>query len=559
MVNFQDFQIIRLKYFRFFLVCMLFFVCQVALQFAGGVFSNEFGGYSDEAGHYITGLLMHDYFTDIKYVSPMEYAENYYLHYPKVALGHWPPFFYITQFFWTIFFPVSRISMMLLIAFITTLLSGTVYLILKRCSGSLMGIGGGILLIVLPLVQKWSGMLMAEMLVALLCLWAVLCLGRFIDTEKWQWSIGFGVFSTLAILTKGNGLVLLLTVPFALFFGRRFYLVKRLSTWYPLFMVLLLCGPWYWVTLNTVRNGMMEGSPTLGFIVTAIPFYSAGLVNIVGLGLFPLVVVGLIILVIRPYLNKETDGKWASLGALLVCVWLFHVVVPAGLEARHLITAVPVLVILIVAGLKSISKKIPFRNFTGRKKELILTIVLTLVFLFETFDIPNKAFYGFDKIAQQLLSDIALRNSVILISSDARGEGAFISEVAMREQRPSHIVLRVSKILSTSRWDGSNLHLIYNTPEEIADYLYKIPVEIVVIDMSVSEKKPSRQHSLLKESLEVYSDRWECIGYYSITRDGVEYPNALLVYAQKGIEKRKSGSIRLDMREMLGKFVEINI
>ena len=38
----------------------------------------------------------------------MAFAENYYLHYPEVAMGHWPPGFYLLQAVWTLLFPTQR-------------------------------------------------------------------------------------------------------------------------------------------------------------------------------------------------------------------------------------------------------------------------------------------------------------------------------------------------------------------------------------------------------------------------------------------------------------------
>lgn len=553
MINPEGNYINKLKYSNLILVFLFFFICQVVLQLAGGAFSNEFGGYPDEAGHYVTGLMVHDYVSKLEFTPPMEFAENYYIHYPKVALGHWPPFFYIVQTSWTLLFSCSRISMMLLIAFITTLLSFTVYVVIRRDFGSLIGIVSGIFLMTLPLVQSYSGMLMAESLVALLILWSVLCFVRFLVTEKWQWSIGFGVFATLAIMTKGTGLSLVLFIPLALFFSRRLYFVKRPSFWYSLGILIVFCGPWYWATLDMVRNGMKEESISLGYIAAAIPYFSSSLVKIVGLGIFPLVVIGFVVRVIKPCLKKETNEKWATLGALLMGVWLFHIIVPAGLEDRHLFTVVPVLVIFIVAGFKSILEKLPFRNFTSRRKELIMASVFIIIFIMETFSIPSKAYYGYGEVAQRLLSEMDFRQSVMLVSSNECGEGAFISEVAMREQRPGHIVLRASKFLSDSKWDGSDYELLYSTQEELFNHLYKIPVRIVVMDLSIPEKEKTMHYHLLKETLEAYPNHWELSGTYPITRNGTEYPNSLLVYVQKGQDNTKRSVIRLDMRKMLGK------
>ncbi len=443
--------------------------------------------------------------------------------------------------------------MTLFTAFIVTLISFTIFNVIRREFGSLIGIVSGIFLMTLPLIQINSAMLMAECLVALLILWSALCFVRFLVTEEWQWSIAFSVFATLAIMTKGNGLSLVLIIPLALFLSRKFNIVKRLSFWYSLFIIFVFCGPWYLATLDMVKNGMDKESLSLGFIVKAIPYFSSNLLKVVGLGIFPLVVIGFVVRVIRPYQRNETDEKCATFGALLIGAWLFHIIVPACMEARHLITVVPVLVIFIVVGFKSILNKLPFRNFSSRKKELMLALFFVIIFIIETFSLPTNAFYGYGKIVQRLLSEVKFRQSTMLISSDECGEGAFISEVAMQEQRPGHIVLRASKLLSYSRWDGSKYKLLYRTQEELYNYLLDVPVGIVVVDLSIPDKKETRHHSLLKETLEAYPNEWELFGSYPMVRKGTEYPDAILVYTQKNHYKMRRGTIRVDMWPMLGK------
>jgi hypothetical protein len=43
--------------------------------------------------------------------SPLPFAKEYYLHYPKVALGAWPPGFHFTEAIWMLLFSPSRCNM----------------------------------------------------------------------------------------------------------------------------------------------------------------------------------------------------------------------------------------------------------------------------------------------------------------------------------------------------------------------------------------------------------------------------------------------------------------
>src|SRR3974390_765905 len=83
-------------------------------QGRGNAYWSEFGGYPDEPAHYVTGLMIRDYVASGFPGSPVAYAENYYLHYPKVAFGIWGPLLHFTEAAWTLVFPPSRASMLAL-------------------------------------------------------------------------------------------------------------------------------------------------------------------------------------------------------------------------------------------------------------------------------------------------------------------------------------------------------------------------------------------------------------------------------------------------------------
>ena len=159
-------------------------------------------------------------------------------------------------------------------------------------------------------------------------------------------------------------------------------------------------------------------------------------------------------------------------------------------------------------------------------------------------------------MAQRLLSTSDLEKSVFLISSDSRGEGAFISEVAMGEQRPGHIVQRASKVLSKSSWNGTGYQFLFDTEEDMLNYLAEVPVGIVILEESVPAWLQKEHHRRLKKALEGNSQQWVLLGNYSLLRGGRENPKALKVYRQVGHEGQAVGTIKLDMREMLNKFVE---
>ena len=70
--------------------CALF-LAVIAAQITAGAYHGERDNYSDEAAHFMNGLLVRDYLRDGLGQSPVKFAEEYYLSYPKIAPGMWPP------------------------------------------------------------------------------------------------------------------------------------------------------------------------------------------------------------------------------------------------------------------------------------------------------------------------------------------------------------------------------------------------------------------------------------------------------------------------------------
>ncbi|MGB6847935.1 MAG: hypothetical protein WBG05_07005, partial [Thermoanaerobaculia bacterium] len=62
--------------------------------------------------------------------------------------------------------------------------------------------------------------------------------------------------------------------------------------------------------------------------------------------------------------------------------------------------------------------------------------------------------------------------------------------------------------------------------------------------------------ALLWETLQQTAADWELVGKFDLTRHGVKEPEAVHVYRQKHVEKEGDAKIRIDLTEMLGRFIE---
>ncbi len=488
-------------------------------QRIGGAYRSEFGGHPDEAAHYVTGLFVRDalvmawhYAADGFHGSPIqvgkEFADAYYAHYPKIGLGVWPPFFYLVQSAWTLPFSPSRTSVLLLLCALAAVVATQLFRVLRAEFGLWPAALGAALWLSLPLVRSGYGMVMAETLSTVLMFGAVLALGDFLDREKRGDALRFGLLAALAILTKGTGLALVLAAPLALLFTRRFHLLKRPALWSAVLLIAVLAGPWTWATRDLGKGGWLEPNLSWHFTRAALPYYAVKF----GLGL------GLVVLLlfclgvwVKVRAASGNHGRWAAAGAFILSVLVFQSIAPVGLEARHLIPLMPAALMFAIAG---------FVALTSAVQPRAMTAVLGLIVLgwaLPPFKVKDCA--GFAPLAEAMLSEAA-PTEVTLVSSEARGEGMFIAEVAMRERRPGHVIQRASKALASSTWSGGGYAPRFTDDDALFAFLTSGAVQYLVLDEAVPEDKRRAHHDQLGRVVAQHGDNFWPIASAEITREG---------------------------------------
>src|SRR3954452_5771244 len=336
---------------RDFAVWFVLLAVVVWLQILSGAYRGEFGGYPDEPAHYVTSVMLRDYFVHFHFHSPLRFAEEYSHHYPKVAFGHWPPFFYMLQAVWMAVFSAARSSVRLQIACTTALLGFGVFREGRRLFSVPLALGAALLTVCLPLIQTYSDEEMSETLLTLMCFWSVIYFARYMGSERLRDSFLFALFFSLAVLTKGNGWLLAAVPPIALTLTRRLPLLLRKSFWLPVAFIAAVCLPWQILTMRMAERGWEGGShPNLSYTASALLEFLRLFPQILGPVLLSLMGLGIIGCVVIPYIRRSIRAEWAVLFALVVAVWVFHSIIPAGVEDRKLIIAVPAMVLFVLGG-----------------------------------------------------------------------------------------------------------------------------------------------------------------------------------------------------------------
>jgi hypothetical protein len=527
----------------------------LATSWHDGAFHGEFGDYPDEAAHYVTGLMFHDYLVSLHYLSPIKFAENYYIHYPKVAIGHWPPVFYLIQGIWELFFSASLPSLMILMAALTSLLALAIYQTIAKMFGHLLGIAAALSFVGLPLIQNHTTLVMADISLALFSFAAAVFFGRYLESEKSRDASWFGVCASMAILTKGSALALALLPAIAIPLSGKWHLLRKFSLWISAVIVFAMCGPWYWLTRHMQSGTWVQPSPTLSYSLSAAGFFSLHFFKILGWPLAILALLGFAASLTDLSQFAERKTFWASMTGLFVCYFVLSCVIPVGKEERYILPVIPAALAFAAAGVSFAGSALPKWRF----KPALLSSIFLIAFIMTPFRFERAHSHGFAPIAQMLVSSSRFHDAVLLISSDADGEGMMISEVAMREKRPGHLILRASKALASGDWTSTHETSLFQTPEQVEDYLDSIPVSIVILDHSASLGNDQEYEQLLEQAIISHQKSWTLLGSYPIWRRGKEYPQVAEVYGRSTPAKNARGLISIDMTSMLGKTLKFEL
>jgi len=495
--------------------CGLFAIV-VFLQYLSGAFRTEFADYPDEPAHYVTSRMVHDFLLSGDYRHPMDFAQDYYNHYPKVAFGHWPPLLYVVQALWMMLFSSSRVSVLLELALTTTVVAFATYTLAVKRFGEAGGLLAAAGLVSLPVIQMYTNQEMAESLLLLTSFCAAIWFARFLESGRWQDSLWFAIFTSCAVLTKGNGWALAMVPPFAVLFTRRFAVLKSWAFWLPVPVVGVLCLPWQLITFEIAERGWPAGDhPSVQHAMNAFVQYLGLMKEMAGWGVACFAVLGIIVMVGARFLKKQVEPLDAVMLALILSAWFFHCIVPVGVEIRKIIVVAPAIILFAGAGLQWLGKRIGEGGWVpARWAQPALAAALVLLFAGETFAIPRKIDYGFTATSSFLEQRPELRNKVILVCSQLDGEGLLISEMVMKEPALlHHSVLRATKLLSRSDWNGTVSELFYNTPEQVNDVLKRENVRAVVLD-SYPARTQYIHYQLLRRAIESRPAIWTLVGTF---------------------------------------------
>lgn len=503
----------------------------VLLQLASGA-----GSYvptdPDEPSHFISGLFVRDYLASGFRLAPAAYGRDYYAHYPKLAIGNWPPAFYALQGVWMLVFPADPRSVLALIALLTAGTALIVQRLLAREVGEGYGWLGAGTLLLLPPLARYASAVMLELPLTFLTLLALWAWTEYLRTRRASLALAFAAASTVAVLTKGNALSLALLPVLTVAIGRQWWVLRSRVLWGAALAIALIAGPWTWRHMDTVRDGWASATFSGEYVVRALGYYATHVALALGPVLFVLACVGAW-RARRAWREPSTAAPIFSCAVALVCaVVLFHALIPSGQTRRHLIVAYPALALLVALGTKIVIEALARRGVRPRLAALGLCIAILMSLAPARLWRPQRDLGELTRAAAMATDAREPKDERgSLIVSDALGEGIYVQAVALRDPaRPHDVVWRGSKLLSSATWGGSDYRLRAERPEEVLALLDQAGIRTLVYDRTA----PSPHATLLAQTIATFPERFLVRARLPLLRYARRVPDGVMIYEYRG-------------------------
>lgn len=498
-----------------------------------GAWTSDLGGDPDEAAHAVTSLMLRDYLAVGLPQSPLAFAQNYYAAFPRVALGHYPPGFYLLAGVWLL--PCATIqSLFILQAVLAAVLGALVCRAASRMLPLPAAITAGGLTAVLPFTLKQTELVMSDFMLSVLCLVATMAWSDYLCRPTIRRALAFGLLAAFAILTKGSALALCLVPPVTTLLYRRWCLLKQVSWWLSALPVVLLAGPWMVYSTHITAEGMVK-QPVGDYALEAASYYAHTFPDILGWPLLGFAVLGLGLMLWSFTRSTVPAPLAASLIGLLVGTAAISLFIPAGYSARYLLPMLPTLLIAAVSAADALASKL-------RQGRWIAFAVLILASVACTAEWPVKHVTGYTTAVHRVgVPATSAQPAAWLVASDARGEGAIIAAAAfacpMRSPSPLR-VLRGSKELSTSDWMGRDYVSAFQSVPDLLAHLDQLNVSRVFVDTALPADRRLAHHQLLLSAMQSGDARWH-LAFEEPVQRGTAKPASMQVYARSAGPDKK--------------------
>jgi hypothetical protein len=448
---------------------------------------------ADPPTHFTTGVMLHDFLRSGQPLRPFPFAECFYVHYPKVAFGHWPPVFYILEALWFFVFGAKIVAARWLCACITAVCAVALY---RRCRidwGQWSALSVTALFLALPPIRQQTWLVMSDLLVAGFMFLALCSLSDYLNTARISNALWLALWSSLAILTKGTGWLLLGPIAAAPLLTGRFRMYRSRGYWLAVALTCAASAPFY-LWMNRLNLGYPVGFEwQLHRLRMLLPVLLALKWLAVAIVLIAILALALYRFLPRKPLQRTqtTVAVFLVWGLVLAAFITLFPLTPELL--RYFIPAIAPAAYLLAAAIVII----PYG------KPLACVVCAGLLAAFVPLPVNSTTAYS-----QAVGTIPRAPGHIILVESDSGGEGALIAAHLQRDPQRSTYMLRGTKFLEISDWSGAHFTPKYSTAAAVRAALESVGPDYIVVDTSAP---PTSDARLLMEVVQGSADRWNPI------------------------------------------------
>lgn len=488
----------------------------VLALYVTGAYTSGFAG-ADEPAHFLNSYFISAYLRDHFGANPLGFATEFYIHYPKISIGHWPPGYYGLVGLLFLVMPPTVESAMLINLVASALPAAAVAVTLACLWNRRAAVVGAAAYALTPLALEGQVYFMLDQVLAACCIGATMAWVAYVRKPGWRPVLVFAGLSAFAILIKGNGWLLVFVPFYHLILTGRWRLLTLPHVYGAALAAALVVVPWYWLTSKIAADGFnyQAGLDYAWLALSASIGHFAGNLGWVSLPLAMLAVVA------EFRRRREFALRWLVVSAclsLILATLTLQSLVPVDIVSRYMAPALPAVLVLSMLGLKKVCSVISRHAVPALSAAAAIVLAGSLAApgISHLAARPLKPDYQLHKVTPLLA--MHLPHDVVMIDGSSNAEGAFIAEMALQDPGLRHYSLRASKLFAETNFMGSRYELKFSDPESVLAEIRRLGVHYIVIVRTGPE--PAFPHSRqLQDALQLPASSFRRIAVLA-HRDG---------------------------------------
>ncbi|UTW60370.1 glycosyltransferase family 39 protein [Kordiimonas sp. SCSIO 12603] len=442
-----------------------------------GVFKGWNPGLYHDAGlHYMSGVMVETYFAENWGTNPIVYLANFFEQYAFTGVGLWPPVFHFFEGIWIILFSGSRLSILALDAAIVGSTALSVFHVGKPYLRFGEAFFGALAICVMYQFLLALEILMIDAFTAFWMFWSVIHFIKFLNIPSLRNAIVASFMASIAILSKGTAIALVLVLPLATLLADKSHLLKNYRYWIIPIIIGVLTAPWYLLTSQYSSQGFRF---EFGWDYTSLAFveYSAYVFQNMGIIGMALLFFAVIIMFKEKIWTKD-NNLFAGLAALCIGAFLYQILMPVALQDRYIIVLYPAMLLIAFKGLSCL------HDLRLRKVLIFAGLINIFAFAFLTYEKHEES--G-EEAAQTIIEAMKGKGEPILLIASPEIEGVLATDIWMNAPKAllSDIYfLRGVKLLGGGGYNNLDYEVRYPDLDDVKQAIKQTGISFLVIEQS---------------------------------------------------------------------------